>query len=273
MQIKSIIAGMVLLCAITANVAQAGPISGQGTWESTLLGRDINLSAVAATSSDTVYLYDSTLNVTWLRDANVNGQMDWNTAMAWAANLVTGTGSDAISDWRLPTMAPDPNVNFSYDGTTAYGYNAPADSSEMASLFYRTLGNKAFWDVNGNPQVDFGLSNSGSFKNFQSNGYWSGTEYPSMFIWNGVEDVLMTPYSWDFFANDGYQLAALKEQQFFAMAIRDGDVATVPEPGTYTLMLAALGLLGVMSRRRKQNVQKTDRFEPKPRGSVRSRWS
>lgn len=35
-----------------------------GTWETTLLGRDINGSAVAASSTSAVFLYDTTLDVT-----------------------------------------------------------------------------------------------------------------------------------------------------------------------------------------------------------------
>lgn len=63
---------------------QAQSVPGQGTWETTLLGRDISLNAVAATSADAVYLYDTTLNITWLRDANVNGPTNHPTATAWA---------------------------------------------------------------------------------------------------------------------------------------------------------------------------------------------
>ena len=42
--------------------------------------------------------YDTDLDVTWLRDADVNGVMDWNTAVSWAENYTFG----AYTDWRLP---------------------------------------------------------------------------------------------------------------------------------------------------------------------------
>ena len=37
---------------------------------------------------------------------------------------------------------------------------------------------------------------------------------------------------------------------FYAMAVRDGDVPSVPGPKTYALVLAGLGLLGLVARPR-----------------------
>lgn len=236
------------LLAATAMLIGAMPIhaqvvQGQGTWEATLAGRDINLNAVAATSVDAVYLYDTTLNVTWLRNANVAGQMDWNTANLWATNLVTGSGAAAISDWRLPAMA-DPNAvtNWTYGGTNA-GYNPDPSSSEMASLFFNSLGNKAYYDTNGNPQAGWGLTNTGSFLNLQSAYYWLGTQY-----------VISPSNAWMFSTSNGGQTDNGNTNQFFAMAVHSGDVGSavtpVPEPETYAMLLAGLGLVGAVARRR-----------------------
>ena len=35
-------------------------------------------------------IYDTTRNITWLTDMNVNGRMTWYAATAWADNLVYG---------------------------------------------------------------------------------------------------------------------------------------------------------------------------------------
>ena len=51
-------------------------------------------------------IYDTTLNITWLRDANyaktsgydTDGKMSWYEATAWAEQLIYGK----IEDWRLP---------------------------------------------------------------------------------------------------------------------------------------------------------------------------
>jgi hypothetical protein len=130
-------------------------------------------------------LYDTVLNVTWLRNANANGRMNWTQANTWAANLVVG----AYDDWRLPTMIASPNATVSYAGGTDYGYNVRTTSggtvySEMASLWYDTLGNKAYCPPGnaecsgaGTPQPGWGLTNTGPFQNLQSYLYWSGLGY------------------------------------------------------------------------------------------------
>ena len=210
-----------------------------------MLGRDINLHEVAATSDAAVYLYDKTLDVTWLRNSFGNGAsspVNWNAASAWAANLVTGSGGNAISDWRLPTMAaPALACNFSYGGTNC-GFNPATSSSEMASLFYSTLGNKAYYDTNGDAQAVYGLTNTGSFQNMQSGYHWLGTEYaPSV-----------AGDAWYFVTNVGNQSASSKNSLLYAMAVHSGDVmAPVPEPETYAMLLAGLGVIGAVARRRK----------------------
>ena len=74
--------------------AQAAGVSGQGTWETTLLPRDINGDNIVDA------FYDTVLDVSWLANANANGPMNWATATAWAAGLdVYGK-----TGWRLPTM-------------------------------------------------------------------------------------------------------------------------------------------------------------------------
>lgn len=195
----------VTVALVMAMPAHADGVTGQGNWESTLLGRDINLNAVAAISAIAVYLYDTTLNVNWLCNANVNDQMDWTTATNWVANLSTGSGATA-------------NCGCNGNATS---------SSEMAHLFFSTLGNKSYFDTNGNVQSGYGLTNSGSFQNLQSYVYWSGSVCaPSV------------DRAWAFRTDYGLQPADDKGNQFYAMAVRPGDfMASVPEP-TYAMSLA-----------------------------------
>lgn len=219
--------------------AQSAPVSRQGTWETSLQRRDLDGNG----SIDAVY--DTHLNITWLRQANVNGTMNWGDANAWAASYSIG----AYGDWRLPTVtgAGLSECIIGYGGGTTCGYNVDAGSSEMAHLNYVTLGNKAFCDPTTStmtscygPQLGWGLTNTGDFENMQSAYYWAGTEI-----------LPNTSNAWTFVIYDGAQGVVDKGNTFYAMAVHDGDIGTpVPEPGT--LALLALGLAGLGYSRRKQ---------------------
>lgn len=143
---------LALAAACAGGSAQAAPVAGQGTWQSTLAARDINGDGTVDA------FHDETLNVTWLADANAavgsafdtalpgSGLMNWASARAWAAQLnVYG-----VTGWRLPTMLDTgaPGCDFSYSGTDCgFGVqDISADSqtvySELAHLYFVTLGNR-----------------------------------------------------------------------------------------------------------------------------------
>ena len=215
------------------------------TAHAALQGRDLNGSA----GSFEAY-YDTDLNITWLADANVNGPMTWATANTWAANLsfYNPLTNQTIDDWRLPTTTDTgaPGCDFAYSGTDC-GYNVDTASSEMAHLYFTELGNLSYYTTTGADSGAFAggsnpnstLDNVGPFTNFQSDGYWSGTEYAP----NRSD-------AWHFNTGYGYQGGGDKTNIFYALAVRPGDVAAVPEAQTYALMLAGLGLIGWRARRR-----------------------
>lgn len=191
--------------------------------QATLVARDIANYGVAGVTDA---FYDTDLNITWLRDANINGQMTFDTAKSWADQLVIG----AFSDWRLPTsvsyLHPNDPICTSYN----------CIESEMGHLFYTELGSTAPHFVN-----------TGSFLNVGSSGYWSGTEK--------VVSSGSSRQAFAFTTQSGSQYTAGIGERYLAMAVHQGDVlavTTVPEPETYALLLAGLGMIGGITRRRAQ---------------------
>src|SRR3989344_3911374 len=182
---------LIVVALGATSLAHAASVSGQGTWETTLQGRDLdgNLSTFEA-------YYDTSLNITWLANALYAGTtMNWTTATTWAAGLNPyGSG---IAGWRLPTTIDVGNEGCTY--TNPYQgvdcrYNITT-LSEMSHMFYTTLGDLAYYDTAGvGPQPGYGLSNTGPFSNVQSFYYWSATEYAPT-----------TSHAWIFFFSNGSQ--------------------------------------------------------------------
>jgi len=207
-------------------------------------------------------LYDTVLNVTWLRDANyaktsnydADGRMTWTQANTWANNLNYGGYS---SGWRLARNTPVNgtqsgwNYALSANGSTDGGYNITSTFSELSYMYYVNLGLKGYYSTSGNPQSGWGVFGNGTYggqkdvglvRNLQSDVYWSGTAYaPSP-----------ADFAWVFSTYNGDQELSIQSNGFFAWAVRDGDVtvAAVPVPGSVALLAGGLALLGVVTRRR-----------------------
>ena len=95
------------------------------------------------TSSGSLTVYDSGQNLTWTKDANLNGQMDWTTAVAWANNLDYA----GYTDWVLPSI------------------------TQLTNQFSTNLGEAAGSSIADSHNANFDL-----FKNVKSYVYWSGSE-------------------------------------------------------------------------------------------------
>lgn len=223
---KSLLAAVALsvglLSASGANAALTSTLGGQG-------------------------VYDTDLNLTWLANANLAasntfgvsginsaGYMTWDTSQSWIAAMNTANYL-GFNDWRLPTTVPTDTSCVGYGTGSGLG----CTGSEMGHLFYTELGGVGWWSILSRHNANLAL-----FQNVQSYGYWSDTEVPPV-----------NQHAWVFDMGNGYQSTTLKNtnyNQMFAWAVRDGQViSAVPEPETYAMLLAGLGLLGFAARRRK----------------------
>lgn len=242
-----------MLFVVAMNAHSAG-VSGQGTWEATLQARDVNRDGVVDA------YYDTSLKITWLADAGnfvppdeLTGVIAWDRAVTWANSLKLG----GVDGWRLPHVFDMATVgcDFAYSGSDC-GYNVDTTGSEMAHMFYVTLGNLAAFSEEASHsgrlgltshQFDSpvrGLTNTGPFSGLTSDSYWSGSEsalYPS--------------FAWYFSMPGGLQDEGNKQIGSYAWAVRDGDIAAVPEPHSYVLMIAGLLGLGVSLTKRRTGLQ------------------
>jgi hypothetical protein len=219
-------------------------------------------------------LFDDVLKVTWLQDANyaktsgydADGRMTHDAAFTWAENLVFHDSVRNVdySDWRLANNAPvsrnPPNAtNAPVDGEWRYyystrgeadsGYNITSPNSELSYMYYVNLGLKGYFSFDGTYQPDYGIfgngktggqNNVGLVQNLQSFGYWSRSH--SGLHWQ---------YAFYFSNSKGLQDVFTTYSDLAAWAVRPGDVAAVPEPETYAMLLAGLGIIGAATRRRK----------------------
>lgn len=197
MQLKSL---MRSLCAVSTAALLCA-----GTAHAALQDRDLDGNGV------TDAFYDTDLNITWLRNANVNGAMIWSTAKAWAASFTFA----GLSGWRLP------------EGSRCH-IDAWVSSNELSHLWHIGLGNAEGGS----------MTNMGGFNNVQAaSRYWTGTlESPGWAATVG-------------FADGDVGFLPVDAWPVYSIIVRDGDVTPVPEPATYSLML--LGLVGLIAANRK----------------------
>ncbi|MEQ1802765.1 MAG: hypothetical protein ABL989_12635 [Gammaproteobacteria bacterium] len=222
--------------------SHGAPVSGQGTWETTLFGRNLDGNPITYEA-----WYDAALDITWLADVRYAendgyfGPQSWGTANFWATNLNPyGSG---ITGWRLPTVTDTGAAGCDYANTgTDCGYNVNTATGEMAHMFYVTLGNLAIVNTSGNFQAGSGLTNTGPFANLDAVGHWSSTSY--------VPPFTATTAWYDDFGN-GIQSHSPKSTGRNFWAVHSGDIAVIPLPaGAWLFGGSLVGLLGLRRRQR-----------------------
>ncbi len=172
-------------------------------------------------------IYDTTLNATWLSNANYAGWLGFNDATAFASSL----DYHGITGWSLPAS----------DASCINTWNCTG--SQMGELFYNELGGVAGSSIYTTHNANYGL-----FQNIQSRGYASST---------GVSGSPGNGYFFYFDSFGSYSgVQEINYRYYYGqtnpiMFIHSGNVSAVPEPGEWALMVAGLGLTGFMVGRKK----------------------
>lgn len=182
---------------------------------------------------------DTTLNITWLQDANLvktscdannalwqafdpsalpapeqsgrtksdicntwDGRLNWYEAEAWIG-IMNAQSYLGYNDWRQPVIT-QPDATCSLADPSGQNYGFRCTGSELGHLFNVSLGNPNELDNSCFGVDRFGvdpycLQNTGPFSNMQSFGYWSGTEYAPL-----------PANAWSFYTSYGLQGTASK---------------------------------------------------------------
>lgn len=176
----------------------------------TLFGTSFASHASLTASADGKTVYDSDLHLTWLADANYSKTSGYHT---------TGSMSwGAAGDWAS---------NLNVEGRSDW----QLPTIDQLSHLYQGIGGSLGQSISGNHNLFYDL-----FSNIQDR-YWSSTV-----DLNNSSKALGLYFEGT--GLSGYSFNADKGLGHFAMA-----VSAVPEPETYAMLLAGLGLLGWKLRR------------------------
>lgn len=169
-----------LLCLLISSLAaqvQAIGIPSQGTWATSLEGRDLDGDPATAEA-----YYDAEQGISWLADvryprttgADANGRLTLNEVDQYVAGL----DAFGVTGWRLPRLLPVNGTELqstrSTDGSTDLGCAGVAGwigpdgqpTSELAQMYYVLLGNDpTACDSAPGQTPGGGLENTGPFVN------------------------------------------------------------------------------------------------------------
>lgn len=199
--------------AITTAALLGLASSAKAAFQGRLANGTPSATCTASGATKCTYFFDTTLGITILNNWNI-GSGSWSASAApgsaQALAASAGFAASALTGWLLPTG----------DGNAA-----PGAQNQYTSI----------WNSVGASFA--GLSNQ--FDGVQLKVYWSGTAYAGF-----------PTAAWDFNADGGFQPGQFKGDSQYVVAVRLGDIAPVPEPQTYAMLLMGLGALTWAVRKR-----------------------
>jgi hypothetical protein len=182
--------------------------------------------------------YDTTLDITWTTNASLSGKDNWYDQVAWASGLEYL----GFNDWRLASVSvaaglPTGTTRSAVDCSTAT--ELACRDNELGYMFYHNLDGMLGDNLTGTQMVgDVTLTGIQSI-------YWSGTE-----IVPGPGSAYNYLFGFENQSYSGIQDVSDMNDNDFGWAVRDGDIAAVPEPPM--VFLLATGLLGLIWASRKR---------------------
>jgi len=215
------------------------------------LGMASTASAALVSSADGSMIYDTDLDITFLSNANTvftsgydtsnTGRLKWTEANNWITylnNMNGGNGYLGYNNWRLPTA-------LNSDGSGPCG-TTPCPDSELGHLFY-------------GESISF-LSQP-PFSNIQPDAYWANETAGTS-----------VPYAWTFNLRTGIQDTKIATAEFYTLAVRDGNISTVPVPAAVWLFGSGLiGLVGIARRKKAAKLLRYCKTTPASSGAVSHR--
>jgi len=231
------------------------------------------------TANGTEIVYDSFSNVTWTKDSNM------------LESLYTEQGYSAVVNAIIavsPTITNTPNFLDGYTGTyslTAIDFDSDGRTTWFGALAYVNYlnsinygGSKSWYlptavfypgsqieefgpyptigSAKGNELSELhrglydastGFKDPSDYFNVEYGNYWYGTE---------TNPSNIPAVAWAYLFNEGAEdvnlIIAEKSNHLYAWAVNPGQVSAVPEPESFAMLLAGLGVLGFATRRKQK---------------------
>lgn len=189
----------------------------------------------------------------WTRGSSTSAYAEWDTFLdasyagtrTAAADVGTANASDVYAGWNAGTFQAGSGNLYSFSVTEQFSFNLT--NTTLAGPVRAVLQTEGWGiDIDLSTVTLNGVAATSSSLTFNDPAYSSSFGAVDLnhrlFVW----DLVAAPTSYVFsFASDGHSMSLAQ------VAVDIGQVAAVPEPGTYALLLAGLGTVGLVARRRR----------------------